>query len=378
MRLPPILCLVAMHPFACNAIIDIRERHWVASVESHEPPAANEATTTIIPPMETGCGDLSRNPVHCGRCGHSCLGGSCVAGNCQPVALAEGIRPRRIALGQGIIVWLENVDGRVAQMNKDGAEQVVLWTQARRGMLPENLNVDDSYVYWTNDEHEVSRCAIGGCGGAPTVLAKTDPYPSSLGVDASHLYWIERGSDESRVVRMPKSGGPREVIGHATGVRLVGLALDATHIYTASAHGHVYRFAKERGALQELGGSTGEGATVLVDDQSVYWSTWGQPAAIYAMPKDGSLGPYALAASLSYPLGIAIDARSLFWTMRGVLGADDNGSILMRDLTSGGESRVLADRQHDPTDIAVDEAAVYWVNDDFGGDEGGVFKLARP
>src|SRR5262245_7861561 len=32
--------------------------------------------------------DIEANAEHCGRCGHSCLGGACVQGRCQPRRLA--------------------------------------------------------------------------------------------------------------------------------------------------------------------------------------------------------------------------------------------------------------------------------------------------
>jgi hypothetical protein len=36
-------------------------------------------------------GDLNTDRDNCGKCGHSCLGGTCAAGQCQPVALATGM-----------------------------------------------------------------------------------------------------------------------------------------------------------------------------------------------------------------------------------------------------------------------------------------------
>src|SRR5688572_2029032 len=34
------------------------------------------------------CGDTSGDSKHCGTCGHSCLGGACAKGRCQPITLA--------------------------------------------------------------------------------------------------------------------------------------------------------------------------------------------------------------------------------------------------------------------------------------------------
>lgn len=45
-------------------------------------------------PGARACGDRCvtlDDPLHCGRCGHNCLGGACVDDRCQPVVLASGL-----------------------------------------------------------------------------------------------------------------------------------------------------------------------------------------------------------------------------------------------------------------------------------------------
>ncbi len=37
----------------------------------------------------TGCGDLTSDPLNCGSCGHSCRGGECVEGVCQPIVIRD-------------------------------------------------------------------------------------------------------------------------------------------------------------------------------------------------------------------------------------------------------------------------------------------------
>ena len=47
-----------------------------------------DAGPTTLEQADATCGSSS-DPSNCGRCGHSCLGGACVAGACQPVVLAS-------------------------------------------------------------------------------------------------------------------------------------------------------------------------------------------------------------------------------------------------------------------------------------------------
>ena len=52
--------------------------------------ASLDAANLDAPIEAPSCGDVQSAPLNCGRCGHSCLGGACVAGKCQPVTLVTG------------------------------------------------------------------------------------------------------------------------------------------------------------------------------------------------------------------------------------------------------------------------------------------------
>src|SRR5580658_5492676 len=46
-----------------------------------------DSSTTTDAGVDSGCGDLQSDPTSCGTCMHSCLGGACDGGVCQPLAL---------------------------------------------------------------------------------------------------------------------------------------------------------------------------------------------------------------------------------------------------------------------------------------------------
>lgn len=135
------------------------------------------------------CGDSKSDPHHCGRCGHSCLGGMCREGACQPSAVQSGISPFSVGVDATRIFWSEPFAGRVAQINKDLTGLVDLSLGGQRA--PISLVVDSDNVYFTSmSSHSIFRCRVGGCGNAPAKVMGDVADLRDLFVDESTLFWI--------------------------------------------------------------------------------------------------------------------------------------------------------------------------------------------
>ena len=75
---------------------------------------------------------------------------------------------------------------------------------------PAAIASDGVNVYWVNQgpagTPSVLKCAVSGCGGAPTVLACADPYPhsqpSAIAVDDTSVYWTNQ--DDGTVMKVAK------------------------------------------------------------------------------------------------------------------------------------------------------------------------------
>jgi hypothetical protein len=110
---------------------------------------ATSGNDVIGPDGGCDAGAFATDPNNCGACNHSCLGGGCEAGMCQPIVLATG--------------------------------QFSVYT----------LAVDSKNVYWATalTVGNVQKCAIGGCGGIPTTLSAGENSAQGPVVDSKSVYW---------------------------------------------------------------------------------------------------------------------------------------------------------------------------------------------
>lgn len=144
---------------------------------SDPPLAAAAAASPPSQKLDPVCGSVD-DPASCGACGHSCMGGACSAGVCQPVILAEG---------QGL-----SVEPYYAG--------------------PRAIVTDETHVYWVT-KPGLFRVSIAG--GVPEKLAdasvvstyatNSDDSTNLIVLHGSHVYL--RSADRTRIVRVPKTGG---------------------------------------------------------------------------------------------------------------------------------------------------------------------------
>lgn len=296
----------------------------------------------------SACDHVDTNPDHCGVCNHSCLGGKCVGGMCQPVVLKT--------------------------LGTTGATALAL---------------DAARVYWASPIQSMKKN-----GSGTTQLASAVSGVWGVAVDADNVYWSD---PDSGTFQVKKTGGTRLQIAQAA----YRIALDSNYIY--GTWGSVWKSPKGGGPIALLAQVGGEG--IALDDKFVYFSTW-TPGGVWKVPKTGSSPPVELAkadyssyvavygstvywsvqggnyvasvkksggavkvlAKASTPYGIAADADGVYWT------EFDAGAIWM--LPAGSTTpRKLASGQFYPRDLAVDASAVYWTND---ANTSAISKVAKP
>ena len=72
---------------------------------------------------------------------------------------------------------------------------------AKAQASPFGIATDGIAVYWTNEgDGTVMKCATTGCGGAPTTIASSQKEPMGIAVDGTSVYWANHnGLDIQKV-----------------------------------------------------------------------------------------------------------------------------------------------------------------------------------
>jgi hypothetical protein len=152
---------------------------------------------------------------------------TCAIAGCegQPTTLSTGrAAPGAIAVAGGRLFWVETgspvgggkvplqeyVGGQVATCALPGCGSSVILASYSAWLGSGAIAADEQRVYWSTEDTtggfgEIVECSIGGCGGQPTPIAKTQTskYPTiGLALGAQSIYWSDIG--EGKILSLPK------------------------------------------------------------------------------------------------------------------------------------------------------------------------------
>ena len=228
-------------------------------------------------------------------------------------------------------------------------------------LQPIALAVDSTNVYWVNEGGSIVKAPLAG--GPPITLASGQPNPQAIAIDSTNVYWVTNvtGVAQNAVLKMPLHGGAISTL--ATGLDPRGIAVDTTSVYWTDGTRGGGRVWKVPISGVPDGGSPTLIATakrpagptsILVDSSSVYWTevpTSGAGTVLKA-PLDG--GTAQTLASGQFPIAMAVDGTSLYWTNEW-----GGGGSVTKVPVSGGTPVTIATGIL-PSGIAVDSTGVYW------------------
>lgn len=271
-----------------------------------------------------GCVDVTTDDKNCGSCDHSCQGGACTNGQCQPVELANGLRS------------------------------------------PNDIATDGTNVYWT-----AWSAAFGGVfsvpvnGGALNQLTTTsDTY--GITTDGTNIYYTQYLTSGS-VYNVPTGGGSPVLMAMGQG-RPTSVSAAGGYVFFANPYtGNISKSLNDGSTnVTVVAASQGAPPGVVADDSYVYWTCGctSTTSGISRAPIGGG-APAVLAMNQAFPLNITMDANNVYWTNQGSTMMGD-GSVMMA-AKSGAQVLTVATAQDKPYDIAVNDKYIYWTTNVAGG-----------
>lgn len=303
------------------------------------------------------------DPFHCGVCAHSCQGGSCTNGQCQPFLLAFGQgAPVALAVDGTHVYWANGgsgaADGAIQRTAKllGGAPSAL----ATGRVSPAGLTLDGGDVLWVEQGHpgqsDGALLRVPVAGGAPVVLAGALPLPLALATDGVSVYVTAQ--EGNALLSVPRGGGAPSTLASLSGPR--ELALDGAFVYVTCADGSLSRVPLAGGGPTVLASGLGDPWGVAVDGSSVYVRDAGA-GTLLAVPKAGGAA-VTLASGLDSSRSVVRDGASLVY---------GSGGALFTLPVAGGAAVPLV--QATPTAVVTDVSAWFWVD----GGQGVVVGLAR-
>ena len=178
------------------------------------------------------CTNTLTDTFNCGSCGHDCLGGACLAGQCQPVVIATELgQPMAIALDVTHVYWTNATTGDVRRAPITGGAAETLYDGPIGTDLGDGLVRTGTDVYFTIGDADggVFRCAATGCGaGGPVPVVAPLVTPQYVGLADGGVLLFSEGQFDGRVGRctLPCASGPTFVAGPESFPKYVAASSD--------------------------------------------------------------------------------------------------------------------------------------------------------
>jgi hypothetical protein len=280
--------------------------------------------------------------------------------------------------------------GVISQCAKTGCTTPTILVSTNLQLSPQGaIAVDSANVYYTGTiDGAVYRCAIGGCGGTPTLVGvppSTDAGLQAAGVVVANgnLYWDESGpgnTPNGMVYACATASCPSSttVIATLSAQSIPGwLRADTSNVYWTNSNTTTFLDAVQECALGGCGGSPTTIATMpVLEDLSVFannvYFTAGSiqepdggvsnPMGIYTCPAAGCGDASPTSLVTNYVTVVVADSSGLYWY------APDYTSVYWCPLSGCGKkgrSAVTVTSGVSNGGIQTDSEFAYVVNNDY-------------
>ncbi len=322
------------------------------------------------PDDATSCAaDLTVSTNHCGRCGHDCAGGTCLAGRCQPIVLSSSeIDLEELRISGDRLFY--RAQGHVRSLDLDGGLPTLVQSCANRT----GLAVTDAGFYsWCNNSVTLRDVVDAGLRG----VSPLDGYHAVVGGD-----WFFHRQNNQALSRAPATLGDAgfgDVTYSASGYR--SLAATASQLFYMTGDGVLFYTPLAAGPGTELERDQSAPGEIAADDTAVFWLAQTDTSNAVLRSRSFAAGAsMTLAMALDHPNAVAIDATHAYVTAAGTPPSYTNGAVV-RVPRAGGAAELMAGGLLRPHEILVTDRFVIWTSRGTPGDGGftggAILRLAK-
>lgn len=329
-----------------------------------------DANVPGVDSAPTCVADFSSDAKHCGRCGHSCLGGACQNAVCQPFVLASGQdAPSSVVADENSVYWVNqsfsDTPGEVRARNlSDGSPERIVASGLQR---PIRIVMDAENLYWTESVGKSVR-SIPKKAGLTTLPRTLVSNQAAFDIvrDGDTLYFTTLFQTEDQVVAIRTDGGGARTVAKVGPSAAIGLAVDQTTVFFGDLfNGSIYRVPKTGGTPTSVDIGASGTFSLAIDAERVYAAAFvnGRIAQRF---KDGGCVDKKCSDVVSgqlTPMFVMTVAGKVCWATRGSHrdGGPTSTDGIVACAESDGTNRTdLAVKQAAPTAIFADERAFFW------------------
>ncbi len=336
------------------------------------------------------CTSLESDPLHCGACGHDCLGGVCTGGRCQPVVLGSGYtNPSAVALSETHVYFREGAQGagRILRIPKGGGAVEVV-AQGVSNLVAVALGGGQLYFASGNaatlGQGQVLRANLDGTELRPFSPLRA-PGIFSVLVPGLNVWYTERSAQSTLVYRAgllseEQAGTGNEVeFSTVPGALLSMTVSNGCLLYVAQgAPQRLLRQCSPTAEAQEhyagVGGELRFQSSASTDGDYLYFS---QGSTLSRIALQLPAVPEPLVTGLVAPP--SVDAEALYYA---AATAEPAGAGCSTDFAlyraskepgAGAPTEVLPPPLACPTQVVLDDTAAYWAS----ADGSAVLQLAK-
>jgi hypothetical protein len=326
---------------------------------------------SILPGADLSCGNTMTDAANCGTCGHSCLGGTCSAGVCQPYTLATLGSGGSHMVTDGTKLYLRDSFNiyYCPLPTCTGGKQSIAAVNGGGNFADLNLDPSNTHLYFASfsGTGDFRRVLTSNLTTFDTIVTG-EATVYNVTVDANNIYWTDGTTVKSCPAAGPFPCGPGKSNLATNGNGARDIVSDGTNVWWSNTAGNTSGAGSiARCAAAGCGGTSSLVVTGLsgpiqthIFGTKLYWLNFNAQTAGNCLLSNCTTSSALtfLSGQLYYPWGIASDGTSLFIGKR----ADNKllGTCALPDC-GGTFNAVPINVNDDPKGVIVTANAIYWL-----------------